>query len=193
MKIHPLKELTDVKLFELVREDNGKAFSQLFDRYWEVLLDTAIKILKDTDIAQDCVQEVFTDLWKKRSLVIIYSLRSYLLQSVRYKAIDQIRSKRIPFSELDNVDNFIYTNCTQEWMEYREMQGLLDRSIAELPDQCKRVFRMSRYESMSNREIAQHLNLSVRTVENHIAHALRLLRLKIGSAPVLLLLLLLQG
>ena len=193
MRHRQLKYSSDNVLVELIRQGNELAFSQVFDRYWESLLDAAMKVLKDRDAAQDSVQEVFTDFWRKRSTLRIHNLQAYLNQSVKYKVIDQIRKRKMTFSNLDHVDQFIATNNTEESFDYQALHELLDNSVRELPDQCERVFRMSRFQQMSNKEIASHLDLSVRTVENHIAHALKLLRLKLGSAAALLLLFLPVG
>lgn len=184
--MRPSESMTDEKLLKLIQKGNEMAFSEFFDRYWVPLLDVAIKILKDVSYAEDCVQEVFTDLWHKK-FYPIQNPGGYLHRAIKYKCIDFIRKKKIPLETLDHTQYLIGGDMPDQSIEYEEMHQLLDQSIKELPNQCERIFRMSRFEQMSNKEIAEQLNLSVRTVESHIAHALRLIRLKLGSAAALLL------
>ena len=101
-----LQHIADDELVRLVRLENELAFAQLFERYWEILLEAAIKVLKDQDTAQDSVQEVFTDLWKKRLTLSIENLPAYLNQAIKYKVIDQIRKAKTPLMSLDHVEVF---------------------------------------------------------------------------------------
>lgn len=179
--------VSDKVLFEQIGNDSQIAFSKLFDRYWDSLLDTAIKVLKDRSSAQDIVQEVFVDFWKKRHHLIIDTLEPYLHQSVRYKVIDYIRKQRIPLSDLDYVDQFVGGTFTEDFMEYQELHTMVNGAIDQLPSQCRLVFQMSRFEELSNKEIADKLNISVRTVENHISKALRYLRPRLEASLSILL------
>jgi len=184
--MRPRENRTDERLLKLIEKGNEIAFSEFFDRHWEPLLDVALKILKDAKYAEDCVQEVFTDFWNKKSYPI-QNPGGYLHQAIKYKCIDHIRKRRIPLEALDHIQFIKGAVMPDQLIEYEEMHQLLDQSIKELPNQCERIFRMSRFEQMSNKEIAEQLNLSVRTVESHIAHAIKLIRLKLGSAATLLL------
>lgn len=183
-----LQHIADDELVRLVRLENELAFAQLFERYWETLLDAAIKVLKDQDTAQDSVQEVFTDLWKKRLTLSIENLPAYLNQAIKYKVIDQIRKAKTPLMSLDHVEVFEKTNTAEELLEFKELNQLLEQSVSQLPGQCQRVFRMSRYDQLSNKEIAKRLGISARTVEHHIAHALKLLRPTLRNSAVAVLL-----
>lgn len=183
-----LQHIADDELVRLVRLENELAFAQLFERYWETLLDAAIKVLKDQDTAQDSVQEVFTDLWKKRSTLSIENLPAYLNQAIKYKVIDQIRKAKTPLMSLDHVEVFEKTHTAEELLEFKELNQLLEQSVSQLPGQCQRVFRMSRYDQLSNKEIAKRLGISARTVEHHIAHALKLLRPTLRNSAVAVLL-----
>ena len=183
-----LQHIADDELVRLVRLENELAFAQLFERYWEILLEAAIKVLKDQDTAQDSVQEVFTDLWKKRSTLSIENLPAYLNQAIKYKVIDQIRKAKTPLMSLDHVEVFEKTNTAEELLEFKELNQLLEQSVSQLPGQCQRVFRMSRYDQLSNKEIAKRLGISARTVEHHIAHALKLLRPTLRNSAVAVLL-----
>ena len=188
MDLRKAAGMSDRKLIRSIANDDEAAFSRLFDKYWKSLSNSAFKVLKDRDVAHDIVQDIFTSLWMKRKSLMVDHVASYLHSAVKYRVINYIQKHKIPMMSLDFVDGFKNINATEEVLNLKQLDELLKASIDELPEQCKKVFRMSRFEDMSNKEIAQHLNLSVRTVENHIAHAIRLLRPKVNSTLLLLLL-----
>ncbi len=172
-------KISDQKLVKLIAKDNELAFTQLFDKYWKSLSNAAYKVLKDRDAAHDIVQDIFINLWAKRKSVDIEHVSSYLHTAVKYRVINCIHKNEVPMLSLDFVDGFKNLNSTEELMDLMELDEVLKKSVEELPEQCRKIFRMSRFDYMSNKEIAQQLHLSVRTVENHIANALRLLRPKV--------------
>ena len=180
--------ISDQKLIQLIAQGNELAFSQLFDKYWKSLSNAAYKVLKDREAAHDIVQEIFVDLWSKRASLSVEYVSAYLHTAVKYRVINYIQKHEVPMLSLDFVDGFKNLNPTEELINLQELDEQLGQLINELPEQCGKVFRMSRFDYMSNKEIAQQLNLSVRTVENHIAHAIRLLRPKVNSALLILLL-----
>lgn len=175
--------LNDDVLLKLIKKGNELAFAQLFERYWESLLDNALKVLNDKELAEDVVQEVLTDFWKKSHSIDVKNIAGYLHQSAKFKAIDQIRKRKVTLENLDYVAAFVGKNSTEELQNQKDLTDLLDTCVNEMPTQCQRVFRMSRYDDLSNKEIAERLDISVRTVENHIAHALKLLRPKLYLVP----------
>lgn len=170
------EKLSDQKLIKQIVQGNEVAFAHLFDKYWKTLSNTAFKVLKDRDAAHDIVQEFFVEIWTKRGSLSVEHVSSYLHTAVKYKVINYIHKNKVPMDSLDFVDDFKSLNTTEEFLDLKELDELLKKSIAELPPQCSIVFRMSRFDYMSNKEIAEKLNLSVRTVENHIAQAIRILK-----------------
>ena len=178
MKLKNIKSLSDYELIELIRAGNKNAFTQLYDKYWEELINSAFKILNNKDAAQDVVQEVFIELWDKRKNLFIEKIPPYLHQSVRYSVFRYIRKSKMIVDNFDFLNNSQSVNTTEEDVDFNELSDMLEASIKELPEQCQKVFRLSRYENLSNREIANRLNISVRTVDNHISKALKNLRYK---------------
>lgn len=178
----------DQKLIQQIANSNEIAFSRLFDKYWKTLVNAAYKVLKDREAAHDVVQELFVKLWQQRASLQVDNVSAYLHTAVKYRVINFIQKHKIPMLQLDFVDEFKNLNSTEELINYRELNQLLQESVDRLPEQCGKVFRMSRFDYLSNQEIAQKLNLSVRTVENHIAHALRLLKPKLKKLSFFLLL-----
>lgn len=146
----------------------------------------AFKVLNDKAAAEDIVQDIFLDLWRKRHELSIENTSSYLFSAVKYRVLNYIRKNKVPMTDLDFVDKFNTLNSTEEFIDFKELRQTLDDAISDLPDQCRKVFTMSRFDHMSNKEIAEKLNLSLRTVENHISLALRKLRPKLKDSLYLL-------
>ena len=189
MESNKIDKISDKKLVELVKNENELAFNQLFDKYWKSMVNTAFKVLKDRDVAHDIVQDIFVDFWSKRATLSIEHVSSYLHTAVKYRVINFIQKNKVPMTNLDFVDGFKNVNTTEELINLNDLNEVLIESISELPPKCRQVFRMSRFDHLSNKEIAEKLGLSVRTVENHIAHAIRLLKPKLKNILILIVIL----
>ena len=172
------EENTDDKgLLENIRKGNKSAFRTLFNQYYQLLLATAINLLKDVNLAKDVVQEVFFEMWKKReALVIQSSLSGYLKRAVINRSINQIRSRKKMVSEdhLQQLHNN-QSSITEE-LETEHLNEVLQKALDGLPERCRLVFVMRRMEDMSHKEIAEKLNISTKTVENQITKALKSLK-----------------
>ena len=168
--------LSDKKLLYLIGEGNELAFSHLFERYWEELLDTAYRVTNDKDSAKDIVQEVFVEIWNKKENLDIENLAAYLHQSIRYTVFRYIKRNKMIIKGFEFHKSPLEINITEEELDFKEISQRLEHSIDQLPEQRQRVFRLSRYENLSNKQIAIKLDISVRTVESHISKALETLR-----------------
>ena len=176
-----------------LREGNHATFASLFDNYYDALCRYAFSILKDTDDAQDIVQKVFCKLWDQHAdLEIRTSIKSYLYRIVHNESLNfvlqqtnrgEINREIIGFAG-ENTDD------VNEQVAASDLQRAIDKALADLAPQCRKVFEMSRMEQKSYSEIAQSLAISVNTVENHISKALRLLRVALNDFLVLLFLIL---
>lgn len=172
---------SDKELIKRIAKGNELAFTHLFDKYWKALSNTAFKVLKDRDASHDIVQDLFIDLWTKRDSLSVEHVSSYLHTAVKYRVINYIQKHKVPMAELDFAEDFKALNTTDEFINLKELDELLKKSISELPPRCAEIFRMSRFDYMSNKEIASSLKISVRTVENHIALAIRILKPKVNN------------
>ncbi len=176
--------------WQLLREGNHKAFDTLFEVYYESLSRYAFSILRDSDEAQDVVQKVFFRLWDQhRELEIRTSVKSYLYRIVHNESLNFIhqRANRAEINREISAYNNDATDSVNEHLLASDLQLAIDKALGELPPQCRKVFEMSRTEQKSYSEIAQSLEISVNTVENHISKALRQLRIALKDYLIVLL------
>jgi RNA polymerase sigma-70 factor (family 1) len=157
-------------------EGNERAFEKIFDSFWRQLFYKANSILQDEDEAKDAVQTVFTDLWRRREEKVILNLKSYLFNAVKYQVFKKLRDNKITQSHIDRFEEITSFDNIDDMIHYNEINENLNAAINRLPDKCKEVFILSRFEELSNKEISEKLNISIKTVENHITKALRNLR-----------------
>ncbi len=169
----------DEEILTMLSNGNQKSIDLLFDRYYTYLCNVIYRVINDADYAEDIVQEIFTDIWRKReSINVQSSLRAYLRRAAVNRSLNHIRKQRMKFDENEEaiIDIESDTIDGQKEMEKDELEKRIHDCIDSLPPKCKLVFSMSRFENMSYQEIANHLDISIKTVENQISKALRILR-----------------
>ena len=170
-------ENDDVLLDKLATND-WSSMNLIFKQYYKTVYYSAMRILSDMSIADDISQEVFIDLWSKRTEIKVQTnLEAYLRKMAVNKSLNYIRdNKKISFSvELDDQQSSNEPDYIQN-ENFREIKELLYNAIDKLPPQCKIIFVLSRFEDYSNKMIAQHLDISIKTVENQMTKALKILR-----------------
>ena len=173
---------SDEELFNKVKQDDKKAFEELFKRYWAFLLDHADKPLQSREKAEDIVQEIFISLFIRRhSIELAVSLKAYLCQALKFKVLNEYRSQTVRKNFLKNMHtkDFVRTDIGSSF-ERKELELSINQSIKQLPDKCKRVFLLSREEEYSYKDISGALNISVSTVEKHISKALKVLKCQVN-------------
>ena len=171
---------SDNDLFRRIKSGDQTAFRQLFDRYYQILLAIAINLLKDANTAKDMVQEVFLKLWRNRtSLDVPRNTEAYLKRSIINRSLDFLKTRKntVDISEQHRLAS--KTPAAQELLEATDLQTIIDRALAELPDACRTIFVMKRIEGRSLKEIAQLLDISPKTVENQITKALKILQARV--------------
>ena len=184
--------LTDQQFLEAIRMGNERTFELLFRQQYSPLCQYGFSFLKDWDDAEEVVQAMFLAFWEKRdSLVITTSLKSYLYRAVHNRCLNRIKHLSVQaeyqsYVQADGSD--VCQSPVQELMA-SELDMQLQRAIERLPEQCRLIFMMSRFEELKYQEIADQLGLSIKTVENQIGKALRILRTELADYLPLLLLL----
>jgi RNA polymerase sigma-70 factor (ECF subfamily) len=157
---------------------NKKSFEHLFDLYYNPLCNFALSISKDYDKAEDIVQEVFVQIWKKRSsLAIDKNIKNYLFTATKNKAIEWLRREKLfdKYAESQVIQDF-NRNDVDELAQKYEMLEKLYSSVRQLPPKCQQVFKLGKINGLTYAEISEELNISVKTVENQMSRALKLLR-----------------
>lgn len=167
--------MTDQQLLNQVQKKHSAAFTRLFDRYWEILFNAAYNMVRDEEAAKDIVQEIMIQLWEKPERKI-QNLKSYLLQSVKYQSFAHLRKVKKVGELVNDYQEIIAANQTEEEIFVQELNGSLQKIIQDLPEKCRKIFQMSRFEQMKNAEIAKKMNIKEKTVENQINKALNYLR-----------------
>lgn len=154
-------------------------FKEVFKEYYNPLCNFAISITSDRKMAQDVVQDVFTKLWDKRNeLVINSNEKSYLFQAVKNRSFELLR-KRKNEAKI-NVSDFEESYNQEKELEDQAnkfmLKEFLFNSIRQLPPKCQEIFVLNKVNGLTYSEIADDLNISVKTVENQIGKAYRKLR-----------------
>ena len=168
-------------LFSLFKKGNEKAFSEIYDVYANDLLRFILKKIDDERVAEDILHDLFLSLWKKRNdLHNIESLPSYLYSSCRYLVFayyrEQIKKgQSVDFHDIELIDKEV---PLEERLHYKYLIDLVESEVENLPEKCKQVFKMSRQQYFSNKDIAVQLAISESTVEKHLHKAISRLRLK---------------
>lgn len=173
------EKFNDEEILELLNSNDERAIELLFDRFFDYLCAVVYRVIHDYEAARDVVQDIFLDLWKKReSINVSIALRPYLRRAAVNRGLNYIKRKRIiPNDDEDAaVDIVSQVPSGQAYMEKDELETRIYQVIEGLPPKCKLIFGMSRFESMSYQEIATALDISIKTVENQISKALKILR-----------------
>ena len=165
------------EILSKVAVGNEAAFKRVFEHYYPKVKTFLEQFISNGDDAMDLAQNVFIKIWLQRSnLVDIRSFGAFLYTLTRNAAIDYGRTHKIKMP-LTEVENRSRDNCETESEFYaKEIEAQVAHMIRMMPEKRKRVFILSRLEGRSNGEIAQMLNISKKTVETHINHALKELR-----------------
>jgi len=182
--------LSEQEIIGAIREGNERIFEETFRKYYQSLCNYANSILKEMDEAEEVVQNLFLSIWEKRSdLEISISLKSYLYRAVHNHCLNRIKHLKVREEYQQYAVNFYdasYESVSQTVMK-NELETKIEEAIKKLPEQCRLIFRMSRFEELKYHEIAEQLELSPKTVENQIGKALKILRVELAEYLPLLL------
>lgn len=181
---------TNKELTVFLKEGDHAAYAEIYDRFQCLLYVYACKIVKDQDEAEDIVQEIFISLWEKRNDIDFHtSLSSYLYCAVRYKFINLLDRKKVRSDYSTSLQKFIDQGdfVTDDYIREKELHNIIEQQICLLPEKMRQIFIMSRKQNKSNKEIADELSKSEKTVRNQVNNALNILRVKLGLLTFLIL------
>jgi len=185
------KSYDDQHLLALLKQGNQSAYTEIYNRYKKLLYTFALKRLDNEEEVEDILHELFMSLWIKREQFSENTLLApYLYNSVRYQIINIFSKRKLSSRYLDSFNQYLKNEFssdeTDHLIRHRELSGLIEKEIAALPKKMREVFQLSRETGYTRKEIAEELGLSEETVKSHMFHALKILKVKLGTMSVLL-------
>lgn len=186
------KALSDNELIQLLKSDDELALSEMYLRYWDKLLVVAGNRIDDYALAEEAVQDVFISLWKRRhALELTHALSTYLAVAIKYRVIREQQNQfryihKLEASANDTEESF--APSADEHLLEKEIMQRIEASVLQLPEKCRIVFRMSREDGKTYKQIATELDISEKTVEQHMSKAIKHLRSDLTTlSPAILL------
>jgi len=182
----------ELRLIEEIAEGSPRAFERFFKTYFKSLYRYAFTMLQDEVIAEEAVQDVFYKIWERHELLAIHtSLKAFLYKSVYHQCLNQMKQQK---RKTENEEELRYLNRERQSddhaatrVQVSELQLQLQLAMNALPEQCRTIFYMSRFDELKYREIAERMDLSIKTVEAQMTKALKILREKlVDFLPLLL-------
>ena len=174
----PNLDHTDEELVSLLKQDDEKAFHTLYSRYALKVRSLAFSKVNSKEVAQEIVQEVFTDIWERRHELQISSFSSYIFVAVKYQTLNffkrEITHQR--HHKLYKAFIRISEDSTMRSVQYNDLAEALEKGVQKLSNKTQLVFRLNRFEGRSISEIALKLNLSEKSIKYHISRSLKELR-----------------
>lgn len=181
------KVFDDERLLTLLKSGDGAALEEIYKRYSETVFLAAFRKVRSKEVAEELVQNIFISLWAKREQAQIAKLEAYLHTAVRYQVIDYIRSKilRERYSQFAREQHSLDETASESRLLLQELSIAIDNTIKKLPQKTQEIFRLSRYEHRSVKEIAQYMNLSEKAVQYHVTQSLKFMRLHLRDFIVM--------
>ncbi len=177
----------DIIHVELLKQSNFPAFDALFHKYSSSLYAFTLSITRNPFAAEEITQLVFLKVWEKRAQIDQHlSFKSFLFSVAYHETVSWLRKED---SEKRRIGNYAqvasqFSNETEYSIEFRNLEMVADKLIESMPEKRKEIFKLSREQGFSNKEIAAKLNISVKTVENQMTSALKYLREKLGTSEL---------
>lgn len=183
------KELSDVELVDLLRASDHRAFNEILKRYSILLINFAHRRVADLPLAEDIVSDVWADLWDQRLELVIYKgFEPFIFTSVRNRILDHIKHNKVSQRYIDHFQNYLDNESykTDYLVRHNDMQMLIEREIAALPENMRKVFELNRKLDMTRKEIADYLKMPENSVKSNMQRALRMLKSQLSHYLVFL-------
>ena len=161
-------------------EGDKRAFRYFFDKYYRELCNFVNIYLKDEMLAEEVVQDIFVYFWENKQKIKIHSsVKAYLFGASKYKSLNVLRSQKdnlVWFEAIETSENYIDEIPMEQFSGIEEFRKILNDAILQLPEKCREIFLLSKKQELSNKQVAEQLGISVKTVENQMTIALKKLR-----------------
>lgn len=162
-----------------IQQGNVKEFEKIFRKYYPALCNFARKYVHDMDTAEEIVQDFFYTYWSNRqSISITGSLKAYFFQSVKNKALKVIDHNQVKqrYANQMKYEMAQEAEAASAELETTELREAINQTLSQLPERCRQIFILSRFEGLKYHEIALRLSISIKTVEANMGKALQLFR-----------------
>lgn len=167
-------------LLEELKRGNSKAFDIIFERYYENLCRFAFSLVHDADMSQSLVQNVFVKIWERRFVLgTVKNIAAYLATMVKNQCADYLKEQRICTLALKDKKDKESDDSTEKEIYCRDFEEHLLIALSKLPPRCRLAFEYSRFEDLTNKEIAAKLKISIKGVEALIGRSLKFLRVEL--------------
>jgi RNA polymerase sigma-70 factor (ECF subfamily) len=175
------KAQSDEGLLKLLKQQELGAFEEIYLRYWKKLYSAAYKRVQSREISEEMVQDIFTSLWVNRNTQNIELLSAYLYSAIKYKVINYLEKEmsRRQYAEATLNAVVPVDNSTEEAILLNELNRALEIEIQKLPPKRQEIFKLSRQEHLSIKQVASHLGISEKTAENQLGKALKVLKVNL--------------
>lgn len=172
------KRFTDEQLVEFLQQGDARAFEEIYSRYWYRLFGIAFQETGTREEAEELVQDVFENLWHKREDSFIRHLKAYLVVSMKHRITNYIKSciTQRKYQEYLILNEIRQSYGTEEIVRFEDLSRAVDEVMKKLPEKTCEVFRLSRFENQSVKDIAERLSLTEKGVEYHITQSLKVLK-----------------
>ena len=179
MSVNKEDIIEEIKLLDLIRNGNPKAFERLFKLYYATLCSYLRTIIQEREIIEEIVQDVFVNIWENRNnLSPKGNLKSYLFKAVRNRAINHYKHITVKLNSAEELRLIYFSESSdvEKQFDSQEINKLISRSVALLPEKCREIFTLIKFNGLSYQETADILNLSVKTIETQMGRALKRLK-----------------
>ncbi|WP_097132290.1 RNA polymerase sigma factor [Pedobacter xixiisoli] len=183
------QNLSDNELIAFLREGDAAAYTEIYDRYFQLMFVFAYKKLRDEELAKDFVQEQFTGIWHRReSLSVEGNFSSFMFTSMRNRMLDYFAHQKVRNRYVDFLASYSLqsSKSTDFLIREKQMSDYIERQIVTLPSKMRHIFELSRKQHLSHKEIAAVLETSEHNVSKQITNALRILKVKLGRSIILM-------
>lgn len=176
---------SDIILINRLRNGEESALTELYNKFWQSLFVSSYNVLKDRELCEDIIQDIFMNIWHNREkLEINISLKGYMYACARYQVFNQFKKNKdkIHVELFEDLDKRFQYSTPETQLMHDELLDQINSIVQALPEKCQLVYKLSREEQLSHKEIAERLDISTKTVENHITKALHVIRLSMGTS-----------
>jgi RNA polymerase sigma-70 factor (family 1) len=169
-------DLAEEIIWKKIQNKDNKAFESYYKMHYKTFFLMAFRYLKNTEVAEELVNDVFLKIWEDGNKITIdSSLKSYIYRAIINRSLNEIQKNKKDSTMMMDLYYSQDESYELTQIEENELKIKLYDAIDLLPDQCKKVFRLSRFEELKQQEIADKMGISIKTVKNHITHALKTL------------------